>query len=838
VHIESLACDVQTQDSGGTVKSHSRFNRNASTGDLLNEYDYYTSGSYLTSTYTYNSNGTIATATRPDGFQTTFGNSQCNGYLPDHATNAIGTASMTWDCNLATVATTTDLNSLVTTTTRADSLNRVTERSDNGGQQPVTYTYTSPTQMSSDMDLDSSRLVDTTTTLNSLGQVVSVQHQQYIGSTNYDTVSSGYDSTGHRTSVSQACSAAKGGTCSSTATTTTFDGMNRPKVVTVNSATNGTLTYTYPDGDVNVVLGPAPSGEHTKIVQMEYNGLGWLMSSCAVWTTGGNGSGSCGQRNSASGYLTAYTRDGLGIATQISRNAQTGGTAVNTCSTHDMLGRATQSAVPESGGTCTSGAPSGTTTTLTYDANNSPCTGGLAGHINKSTDPAGNVACFWYDTDGRLNKETFPSGPNSSNSPTRIFAYDSNPQGGTNLTGQLSRASTCTGSCTSYITDEQFGNDIYGRQSDHWQNSPSLGSTYLHTTASYYGNGLPYSLSGIPGSGAFIFGDDGEGRWYNLVVNSNNYVASVFYDPAGRTTETDYSNGDKDTFTYDGASGNMTQAQYTIGTSNLTDTLNWTWQGNGTLKTFSVVDNVNNADNQTCNTISHDDLARITAFNCGSTWNESYSYSNDYAGNVAKSGNLIFNPGYVASNNHFASGSGCTYDTNGNILNDCTLSQSYTWDSTGSMVSYAGNSITNDAFGRMVEKTVSGTTTQLLYSPLGLLGSTYGGGGQLSLKLPLPGGSTITWDNNSHWTINHIDWMGNTRLGTDMNSREFVANYCYGPMGEIFCGTAANSQFEGNSQYTSSGLFDLGTTRYSGTWGRSVSPTGGANGYVKNNSPF
>jgi hypothetical protein len=52
-------------------------------------------------------------------------------------------------------------------------------------------------------------------------------------------------------------------------------------------------------------------------------------------------------------------------------------------------------------------------------------------------------------------------------------------------------------------------------------------------------------------------------------------------------------------------------------------------------------------------------------------------------------------------------------------------------------------------------------------------------------------------------------------------------------MGEIYCGTAANSQYEGAVQDTSTGLFDYGADRYSGQQGRNIQPP-----YVKDNSPF
>jgi hypothetical protein len=52
------------------------------------------------------------------------------------------------------------------------------------------------------------------------------------------------------------------------------------------------------------------------------DGLGRLRSVCEIAALGG--SGACGQRAAASGYLASYARNGNGRITQVTQGAQTG----------------------------------------------------------------------------------------------------------------------------------------------------------------------------------------------------------------------------------------------------------------------------------------------------------------------------------------------------------------------------------------------------------------------------------------------------------------------------------------------------------------------------------
>jgi hypothetical protein len=841
IHIQSAPCDVQVQNASSVVMSHSRFNYDTATGDLLNSYAFKDATNFLTSTNTYNSNGTVASATRVDGVQTTFdytGTGGCNSLLPTSGTNAVGFVSMTWDCNGALPTTKTGLTGLTTTTTYGDPLYRVTQISDDGGQAPLVYTYTSPTRSSTHMTFNSgASIIDTTTTLNALGQVLTVQNQKGPGVANYDTISYTYDTSGRLASASIPCTKTQIGTaCTNHGTEYTYDGASRIKTQTIKTTTPGVTTYTYSTGDIKMVLTPAPTGENSKIVQIERDGLGRTTRVCSVITSGLSGGGACGERTAANGYLTKYTLDALDRVTQVTRNAQAGATPVVATALYDFLGRLTSQSVPETG-----------TTTNHYDTATINCPQPFAGHLTSIVNAATDELCIWYDNLGRAVSSHAAVGPNANVTPVRKYVYDTNHQGGQHIANRVAEVFTCApatdggvGVCTfgnssAHLTNEQFSYDAYGRVIDVWEHTPGLGSgVYFHTSATYWDNSAPASLSGIPGVSNFTFGIDAQGRTTSASAGATGIVSSVAFDPGSNPTTITYSNGDSDNYTWDSFSQNMTQAQFKMGAANTTDTHAYTWNPNGTLKQLQITDNITSADTQTC-PVAHDDLGRVTSFNCGALWNESYAYSPDYAGNVTKSGSLSFAPGYTGANQMLPP---YTYHNTGNMLHDATLGIDYGWDARGSMTSYAGNSVVNDPFGNMVEKTVAGTKTYFLHTPIGKLGSTSSLTAKLSLKIPLPGGSSITYDSAGNERINHKDFTGSTRLRTNRVARTLVDVFCYGPMGEVYCGTAANSQYEGTAQDTTSGLGDFNATRYSASQGRSIQPNGGPNGFVKTNRPF
>ncbi|MGH9481533.1 MAG: hypothetical protein ACRD1L_05525, partial [Terriglobales bacterium] len=105
------------EDGGGATASETTF-ANYTNGNPGTENDFTSSGASLQTSFTYNSNGTIATETEPNGAVTTFGSYTCgSGFFPGSITTAIGAISMSWECNGALPTQVKDYNSQPTSVT-------------------------------------------------------------------------------------------------------------------------------------------------------------------------------------------------------------------------------------------------------------------------------------------------------------------------------------------------------------------------------------------------------------------------------------------------------------------------------------------------------------------------------------------------------------------------------------------------------------------------------------------------------------------------------------------------------------------------------------------------
>lgn len=243
---------------------------------------------------------------------------------------------------------------------------------------------------------------------------------------------------------------------SGTATTTTqYDALGRPLKVTGGGG--GTVSYSYIQNDVLQSVGPTQNFQK----QLEYDGLGRLTSVCEI--TSASGSGSCGQYNPATGFLTKYTYDALGNLLTVIQNVQLGAIGGQQTRTYayDGLSRLTSESNPESG-----------TTQYFWDAAPSACyspngwtTPGDLGAIKNN---AGVYDCYGYDGLHRSGGST----STDSGHQCRGFAYDSGspPTGVTvqNTNGHLVEAytnSACNGHA-SIVTDEWFSYDTDGRLTD------------------------------------------------------------------------------------------------------------------------------------------------------------------------------------------------------------------------------------------------------------------------------------------------------------------------------------------------------------------------------------
>jgi hypothetical protein len=280
-----------------------------------------------------------------------------------------------------------------------------------------------------------------------------------------------------------------------------------------------------------------------------------------------------------------------------------------------------------------------------------------------------------YDALHRVLSITYPSGPNSGNTPGKYFVYDAATVNGnamSNAKARLAEAYTATCQTCSKITDEGFSYTARGEVQDVYESTPHSGG-YFWVSQSYWADGAPdletNNLGNLPG---ITDGVDGEGRVSTVSAGTGqNPVSSTTYNVASEATQVNLGSGDNDAFSFDPNTFRMTLYQFNVNGQSVTGVL--TWNANGTLQKLNITDAFNAANTQNC-AYSYDDLARIASGNCGSVWAQTFSY--DAFGNITKAGSSQFQPGYNYQTNQMSSGA--SYDANGDVLSDSL--HSYAWD--------------------------------------------------------------------------------------------------------------------------------------------------------------
>jgi len=831
IYINDTPCRIVTEDSGGNVVAETRITY-SNTGHPTSTSKWVAGSSWLTSTAGYNTNGTTAWTSDAGQNQTTFsytGSGGCNGILPTSTAYPNGTStSQQWDCNGGVITAMIDENGNQTaygyknsTTGKGDPLYRpltVVDPLNNTTQ----FTYTSST-IESAMNFGAISTSDILLAFDYWQRPTLSQKRQSQSASTFDTTQTIYkwNSSGLFTtqSVPYSGTAGQAAPTGTALTTTQYDAIGRP--LTVTDGGGGTVSYVYSNNDVL----QKTSGTQTFQKQLEYDGLGRLTSVCEI--TSAAGSSSCGQSNSATGFLTKYTNDALGNLLTVQQNAQPGaigGTQTRSYA-YDGLGRMTSESNPETG-----------TVAYTFDTD-STC-GTSNGDLVKKADAAGNVTCHAYDGLHRPTGITYPSGPYAANTPPKTLIYDATTftcPNGSNVKGRLAEA--FTGPSTAKITDIAYCYSPRGEITDAFESTPNSGG-YYHTTASYWANGATATLGGVPGLSAWAFTPDGEGRALTATWGTSyNWVTGTTYYPTYPQTTVTFGNGDSDVYGYDANTGRMNQFQFTVGATPKTLAGAVGWNPNGTLGTLGVTDPFNASNTQNCS-YGYDDLARVSGVNCvnGSTtvWNQ--SFSPDAFGNLSKSGSSSFAATYLltngTTNNREQTVGSCvpTYDANGNLTKDCSFSSppTYAWDADGNPTNLRGASLTYDALDREVEIASGSAYTQILYSPIGKLGLMNGQTAK-TIRVLLPGGSTaelIGATGTTRHTL-HSDWLGTARLSTTYVDRTVAYDTGYAPYGENYAGSGGSSSdldFTGQFQDTMSGLYDFLYREYDPVQGRWISP--------------
>ncbi len=272
---------------------------------------------------------------------------------------------------------------------------------------------------------------------------------------------------------------------------------------------------------------------------------------------------------------------------------------------------------------------------------------------------------------------------------------------------------------------------------------------------------------------------------------------------------------------------------------------------------MQITDQINTANGQTC-TYGYDDLTRITSANCGSVWAQTFSL--DPFGNLSKSGSASFQPTYTGasgtgttpSNQYYSipnggAGTSNYYDTNGNLKNDVT--NSYTWDADGNMLSVGGStSVTMiyDALDRMIEQTRGSSHTEIAYGPYGLKLALMNGQTLVNAFVKLPGGSRAVYGASGLAYYRHSDHLGSSRLATTPSRTKYY-DVAYAPYGEDYNGSGTTPDLaftdenqdtvKGGSSSWSSNLYDFMLREYRTAHGRWTQPDPAGQGAVDPTNP-
>jgi len=769
---------------------------------------------FLTQTNTYYDTGNLNVATDVNGGTTIYSytGTSCGNAFPTSLTEAISTLtqSYTWNCigGVQTQLTDENGNNTITTYTDPYFWRPASLKDPTGATTNITYATSSPYNCAESVLSfnNGNSAADNITTIDGLGRTHVQQTRQAPGSSNFDSTETDYDALGRTsratlpyvaTSVGQTNSSAPG-------VSTTYDALNR--TAQVSDSGTGVVTYSYPQNDVLISVGPAPTGENPKRRQLEYDSIGRLTSVCEI-TTILAGYGTCSQSSTQSGYWTKYTFDALGDLLTVTQNAQaSSGNQQNRTYAYDAMGRLTSETNPESG-----------TSNYTYDSDAS-C-GSSSGDLMKFINAVGNMICFYRDALHRVTAKVIYNSPNSQGNV--YFVYDTatvNGQAMQNGMGRLVEAFTAGSPTSSKITDEGFSYTARGEINNFYELTPHSSPAYYSIPQNFWPNGATNELSNnIATLPVFTYGVDGEGRPNTVSVGQGygqNPVTSTSYNMYASPNQLTVTlgSGDSDVFSYDPNTMRMNKYQFKIATQTVTGTLGW--NSNGSLGSLGIADPFSTANTQNC-TFAADDLARISQASCGTIWGQNFTY--DPFGNVQKTaitgtGATSFTPTYQSSpsiTNRVASvgGVSATYDASGNSLNDTF--RTLTWDTDSTPVAIGSVTLTHDALGRVVEQSVGSTNSEVVYSPAGVKFALMNGTTLTKAFVPLPGGATAVYTSSGLAYYRHTDHLGSSRFASTPSQTRY-SDIAYSPFGEPYASSGAiDNSFTGQNQDTTAGLYDF-----------------------------
>jgi RHS repeat-associated protein len=845
-YIRDTPCYTQVTNGSGTVVAKTQVT-NSSTGHPTSTSKWVTGTTWVTSSATYNGNGTIATATDPNSNTTTYNyNGSCNSIVSTSTTfpkvNGVTlTTSQAWDCNGGVVNSSTDANGNKTTynyvnptTGLGDPLYRQTQVSyPDGGGTTTTYNTgaTLPWSISTSTLITSTTNLNETTIYDGLSRETQVQLTSDPSGTDY--VDTTYDLLGRKATVSNPHRSASSSTDG--ITTYYYDPLNRvteqlqPDNSQINTVYNGLCTTVTDEAGnaresctdgVGRMTGVWEDPAHLDYeTDYNYDAVNNMLS---VTQKGGASSGSWRLRsfvydglsrltsatNPESGNI-GYTYDAnsnLQTKTALSPNQASNGTAtVVTTYTYDALNRLTGKSYADSyksnpitpavsygyDGTAPSGCTPPTVTSPTDSGIPTSPTNAL-GRRSGMCDPSGATA-WVYDLMGRPSIEE-----RTLNGVTKNLGYIYY------LDGQVKNLM--------YVNDDRvaFSVTAAGRIDGV---SDDIGFDVAYN-ATFTPNGMITSMSQFAESGP------------NTVSFTSQYVYNQRLqhelDYASYTSATGPTYIYQRCYDYHlGGGVNITYGGVTCSFSNTTAADN----GN----VYQITNNLNTARSQV---FTYDSLNRINqAYSTGATWGQ--QFNPDAWGNLTSVAAITGYPligGFTATattSNQLSCTAGCatSYDAAGNTIGNGN--GLITYDAENRILTTNGVTYTYDGDGKRVEKS-SGTLywTGVGDEPL----SESDLSGNMNEEYIFFNGMRVTKIDLPSDTVHAFvyDHLGSSRMSVVPSAPKTLTveeDLDYTPYGIVANGAPTDHyQFTGKEYDSESGLNNFGARYDAATLGRFMTP--------------
>jgi RHS repeat-associated protein len=813
----ALPSSVQITDGSGVQRAYTTFGYDESPspsgvhGNQTSAHHWLnTTGTYLTSTSVFNTNGTIASTTDPKLNTTSYGYS--SGYAgsgPTSVTNPKSqTTSFTYDFNTGQKASVTDPNSQKTSYTYDVMWRLASATYPDGGGETITHQEsTFPFSATSTKKIAANQSRVATNFFDGLGRLSETQLTDLEGK---DFTVTTYDADGRVASVTNPYRSTSDPSYG--VTTTAYDALNRPTQVTKQ---DGSVVKTAYCGSTTLVTDEVGHWRRSKT-----DGLGRPIevdepnsTSASVNVCPGTGEPI---------WVTTYGYDTLDDLVSVTQSGSHGRSFA-----YDSLKRLTSSTNPETGTT---------PVTYTYDAD---------GNVLTKADARAITITYSYDNLNRLTDRTY-----SNNDPPVTYTYDQATCVGQSPCYNIGRRTSMTDAAGS----EVLSYDTMGRE---WGEQRTTNGVSKTTTYTYNFEGDLATLT-YPSGRTMTYTTANTGWPAKAVdVSDNvNYVLAhgcnwglgtdgVCHTPWGAVSGEFF--GDASSTAFIGSTHQFnnrlqpsTIGYYVPGANGIgkyIKSLSYSYTAANGGNNGNVMIITNTLDATRSQTFTYDQVNRITNATTPATctpncWSLAFTY--DQWANLQSAtatGSATPLPPLAINANNRITAAGFTYDASGNLTADVT--STYAWNAESEIKTAAGVNYTYDGDGNRVMKSNGkiywyGAGTEILEETDATGSMT---NASFSEYIYFAGKRVARHDASGNVFYYMQDALGTTDGMVEITANNATETFCYDadfyPYGgeKVYTNTCPqNYKFEGKERDTETGNDDFGARYYSSVYGRWLSP--------------